>query len=122
MARGAQLSNSKQALSGRSKARRDREMAYMYLRTCHQTRAPEGKWSRAGIYRCAKLFNRERRTVRKCIRDVVEKGRNTYLAQALAPWVPSAKPTAGGTSEDRRYLQLDEDALLAALTDYIRGQ
>ncbi len=121
MARGVQLSRAKKAVMGRSKARRDREMAYVYLRTCRQKNAPEGKWSRAAIYRCAKLFNRKRSTVRQCIRAVVEDGYNRNLARAVAPWVPSAKPSVAGTVDDRRYLQLDKGALLDALTDYLRG-
>jgi len=119
MARGARLSQTKKSLIGRSKDRRDREMAYIYLRTCRQRNAPEGKWCRAGIYKCVKIYNRKRVTVRQCIRNVVENGRNRPLAAALAPWVPSAKPSAGGTAADRRYLELDEATILAALTEYI---
>tara|TARA_R110002051_G_C8713867_1_gene495896 strand:+ start:1001 stop:1366 length:366 start_codon:yes stop_codon:yes gene_type:complete len=120
MAIGMQSSRKKRALLGSSKGRRDREMAYIYLRTCRQKNAPEGQWCRAGIYRCAKLYHRERITVRKCISKVVEDGRNPQLSKALAPWVPSAKPFVAGTSADRRYLKLDHDTLLKALSDLIR--
>ena len=120
MARGAKLSRTKKSLSGRAKDRRDREMAYIYLRTCRQRNAPEGKWCRAAIYRCSQIYNRKRITVRQCIRKVVENGRNHRLATALAPWVPSAKPSAGGTAADRRYLEMDEASILAALAEYIR--
>mgnify|MGYP003633804789 FL=1 len=121
MATGVQSSQKKRALLGRSKARRDREIAYLYLKACRQQNAPEGYWRRAGVYRCAKLYHRERITVRKCISKVVEDGRNPQLSKALAPWVPSAKPAAG-TSADRRYLQLDRATLLKALSDLIRGE
>jgi len=96
-------------------------MAYVYLRTCRQIQAPTGKWSRKAIYKCAVMFERKRMTVRKCIRNVVENGRNAELAKALADWVPSANPAAG-TADDRRYTQLDRDTLLQTITDYIRGQ
>ena len=96
-------------------------MAYIYLRTCRQRNAPKGKWCRAGIYKCVKIYNRQRSTVRQCIRAVVENGRNRPLAAAVAPWVPSAKPSVAGTADDRRYLQLDKSSLLDALTDYLKG-
>ena len=119
MPRGATLSKNKKSLSGKAKDRRDREMAYIYLRTCRQKNAPEGKWCRSAIYRCSQIYNRKRITVRQCIRKVVENGKNRRLATALAPWVPSAKPSAGGTPADRRYLELDEASILEALTEYI---
>jgi len=121
MARGVQISRKKKAVNGAAKGRRDREMAYIYLKACRQRNAPEGQWCRSAIYQCVKLYNRKRNTVRKCISKVVEDGRNPQLSKALAPWVPSANPFVAGTSEDRRYLQLDEGTLLEALTDLIRG-
>ena len=122
MARGAQLSQNKKSVSGQSKARRDREMVYVYLRACRQASAPEGKWFRPGVYRCATIFKRKRNTVKKCIRATVECGQNSRLATAVAGWVPSARPFVAGTADDRRYLQLDEATLLAALSSYIRGE
>lgn len=121
MARGVHLSRKKKLLNGAAKGRRDREMAYCYLRVCRQNNAPEGQWYSTGVYRCSKLYNRKRNTVRKCISKVVQDGRNQRLSQALAPWVPSAKPFVAGTATDRRYLQLDEADLLDALSEMIRG-
>ena len=121
MVRGVRISRKKKAVNGPAKGRRDREMAYVYLKACRQLNAKDGQWCRAAIYQCVKLYNRKRNTVRQCISKVVEDGRNQKLSKALAPWVPSAKPFVAGTAADRRYLQLDEAELLAALSDLIGG-
>jgi hypothetical protein len=121
MTKGVHISRRKKAVNGAAKGRRDREMAYVYLKACRQLNATEGQWCRAAVYRCAQLYNRKRNTVRKCISKVVEDGRNQRLSKALAPWVPSAKPFVAGTAADRRYLKLDEADLLEALSEMIRG-
>lgn len=121
MGRGVQISRKKKAVNGKAKGRRDREMAYTYLKSCRQLDAPEGQWCRSAIYQCVKLYNRKRNTVRKCISKVVEDGRNPQLSKALAPWVPSANPLVAGTAADRRYLKLDKGDLLDALSEMIRG-
>jgi len=122
MATGSRVSKRKKALKGKQKARRDREMAYIYLRTCKQVQATEGQWCRKAVYRCSQVFSRKRNTVRKCIQSVVENGKNRKLAEALAPWVPSAAPFVAGTAKDRRYLKMDQSEILDALVQYVNGE
>ena len=116
--KGVRNSRRLKALVGTKKTKRDREMTFAYLARCRQLDAKPGQWCRKAVAQCATLYNRTRRQVRICIRHVVETTKNRKLAEAVAPFVPSAT-VRFATASDRLFTKLDQAEVTKALAAYL---
>lgn len=116
--KGMRNSQRLKSLTGGKKTRRDREMAFAYLARCRQLDAKPGQWCRKAVAQCAILYNRKRRQVRLCIRQVVETTKNQKFAEAAAPYVPSAT-VRFATPTDRLFTKMDQAEVVKALAAYL---